>query len=168
MAATVSFGRPWATRIYSICPLWMESKALVKSTNIIVVCRFLVHTSSRIPRIVKICDVVDLFRWKPFWFFKYSFLAVIPRFMLTRSCINIYDTIHGHLPLTTKTILVRRTRHAGTSSSMMYSYGPLHMAEQKQDDQLEHTYCSYVRIKNTCQRRWTIGKSGERGQGYPC
>ena len=24
----------------------------------------------------------------------------------------------------------------------MYSYGPLHMDEQKQDDQLEHTYSS--------------------------
>ena len=24
----------------------------------------------------------------------------------------------------------------------MYSYGPPHMAEQKQDDQLEHTYSS--------------------------
>ena len=27
---------------------------------------------------------------------------------------------------------------------MMYFYGPLHMAKQKQDDQLEHTYSSYV------------------------
>ena len=48
----------------------------------------------------------------------------------------------------------------------MYSYGPLHMAEQKQDDQLKHTYSSYVRIwdvaQRTCQRRWTIGRSGER------
>ena len=43
------------------------------------------------------------------------------------------------------------------------------MAEQKQDDQLEHTYSSYVRIWDvalkTCQRRWTIGRSGERGSG---
>ena len=49
----------------------------------------------------------------------------------------------------------------------MYSYGPPHMAEQKQDDQLEHTYSSYVRIRDvalkTCQRRWTIGRSGEIG-----
>ena len=49
----------------------------------------------------------------------------------------------------------------------MYSYEPLHMAEQKQDDQLEHTYSSYVRIRDvalkTCQRRWIIGRSGERG-----
>ena len=51
----------------------------------------------------------------------------------------------------------------------MYSYGPPHMAEQKQDDQLEHTYSSYVRIRDvdlkTCQRRWATGRSGERGSG---
>ena len=51
----------------------------------------------------------------------------------------------------------------------MYSYGPPHMAGQKQDDQLEHTFSSYVRIRDvalkTCQRRWTIGRSGERGSG---
>ena len=51
----------------------------------------------------------------------------------------------------------------------MYSYGPPHMAEQKQDDQLEHTYSCYVRIRDvalkTCQRRWTIGRSGKRGSG---
>ena len=28
---------------------------------------------------------------------------------------------------------------AGTSSQVMYSYGPPHMAEQKQEGQLEHT-----------------------------
>ena len=56
---------------------------------------------------------------------------------------------------------------AGTSSQVMDSYGPQHMAEQKQDDQLEHTYSSSVRIRDvalkTCQRRWTIGRRGERG-----
>ena len=49
----------------------------------------------------------------------------------------------------------------------MYSCG--HMAEQKQDDQLEHTYSSSVRIRDvalkTYRRRWTIGRSGERGSG---
>ena len=48
----------------------------------------------------------------------------------------------------------------GTSSSVMYSYGPLHMAEQKQGDQLESTYSSSVRILGvalrTCQKLWTI------------
>ena len=41
------------------------------------------------------------------------------------------------------------------------------MAKQKQDDKLEHTYSSYVRIRdvalNTCQKWWKIGRSGERG-----
>ena len=43
------------------------------------------------------------------------------------------------------------------------------MDEQKLDDQLELTYSSYARIQDvalkTCQRRWTIGRSGERGSG---
>ena len=34
---------------------------------------------------------------------------------------------------------------------------------------LEHTYSSYVRIRDvaqkTCQMRWTIGRSGKRGSG---
>ena len=49
----------------------------------------------------------------------------------------------------------------------MYSYGPPHMAVQNQDDQLEHTYSSYVRIRDialtTSRRRRTIGRIGERG-----
>ena len=51
----------------------------------------------------------------------------------------------------------------------MYAYGPPHMTGQKQDDQHEHTFSSYVRIRDvalkTCQRWWTIGKSGEWGSG---
>ena len=43
------------------------------------------------------------------------------------------------------------------------------MAAQKQDDQLERTFSSYVRIWDvvlkTCPGRWTIGRSGERGSG---
>ena len=58
---------------------------------------------------------------------------------------------------------------ASTNSSVMYSYGPPHMAKQKQDDQLEHTYSSYVRIRDvdlkTCQKRWMTGRGGERGSG---
>ena len=51
----------------------------------------------------------------------------------------------------------------------MYSNGPPHMAKQKQDNQLEHTYSSYVRIRDvalkTCQKRWMTGRSGDRGSG---
>ena len=35
-----------------------------------------------------------------------------------------------------------------TSSYVMYSYGPPHMAVQKLDDQHEHTFTSYVRIRD--------------------
>ena len=79
----------------------------------------------------------------------------------------------GHLPPITKTIQARRTRHAGhcwRSRDELISDVLLWiptMAKLKQDDQLKHTYSSYVRIRDvalkTCQRRWTIGRSGKRG-----
>ena len=51
----------------------------------------------------------------------------------------------------------------------MNSYGSPHTAAQKQDDQHERTFSSYVRIQvvvlKTCLGRWTIGRSGERGSG---
>ena len=74
-----------------------------------------------------------------------------------------------------KTIKVRRTRHAGhcwRSRNELISDVLLwtpYMAGQKQDDQLEHTFSSDVRIRDvalkTYQRRWTIGRNGERGSG---
>ena len=81
--------------------------------------------------------------------------------------------LYGHLPPITKTIQVRRTRHAGhcwrSRDEVMYFYGPPLRAVQEQDDQHEHTFGNYVRIQDvvlkTCLRRWTIGKSGERGSG---
>ena len=79
--------------------------------------------------------------------------------------------LYGHLPPITKTIQVRRTRHAG----LLEKHGRAHKwytpmdPHIKQDDQLEHTYSSYVRIRDvalkTCQRGWTIERSGERGSG---
>ena len=43
------------------------------------------------------------------------------------------------------------------------------MAVQKQDDQHEHTFSSYVRIQDVVLKtylgRWTIGRSGEIGSG---
>ena len=51
----------------------------------------------------------------------------------------------------------------------MYSCGPLHMDEQRQNDQLELTYTSSVWIWDvalkTCQKQWTIGRGGKRGSG---
>ena len=78
--------------------------------------------------------------------------------------------LYGHLPPITKTIQARRTRHVEhcwrskdelISDVLLWipTYG-----QEKQDNQLEHTYSSYVRIQDvalkTCQRR-----SGERGSG---
>ena len=83
--------------------------------------------------------------------------------------------LYGHLPPITKTIQVRRTRHAGhcwrskdelISDVLLWTpaYG-----QAKQDDQLEHTYSSYVSIRDvalkTCQKRWMRGRSSERGSG---
>ena len=48
--------------------------------------------------------------------------------------------LYGHLPLITKTIQIRRTRHAGNcwwSRDELISDGPLYMTEQKQGNQLE-------------------------------
>ena len=83
--------------------------------------------------------------------------------------------LYGHLPPITKTIQVRRTRHAGhcwrSGDELIRDvllWTP-HMAAQKQDDQLERTFSSYVRIQvvvlKTYLGRWTIGRSGERGSG---
>ena len=83
--------------------------------------------------------------------------------------------LYGHLPPITKIIQVRRTRHPGhcwRSRNELISDGLLWTptyGREKQDDQLEHTYSSYVRTQDvalkTCQRWWTIGRSGERGSG---
>ena len=83
--------------------------------------------------------------------------------------------LYGHLPPITKTIQVRQTRQAGhcwrskdelISDVLLWT---LTYGWAKQDDQLEHTYSSCVRIWNvalkTCQRRWMIGRNGERGSG---
>ena len=81
----------------------------------------------------------------------------------------IKHQLYDHLPSITKTIQVRRTRHAGhcwRSRDELISDVLLwtpHMAEKKQNGQLEYTYGSYVRIRGVAQRRWTIGRSGKRG-----
>ena len=84
--------------------------------------------------------------------------------------------LYGHLPPITKTIQVRRTRHAGhcwRSRDEIISNVPLSTptygrakagrpARTYIQQLCEDTGCS---PKETCQRRWTIGRSGERGPG---
>ena len=71
--------------------------------------------------------------------------------------------LYGHLPPTTKTIKVRRTRHVGHCwrsrdelISDLLLWTSTH-GRAKQDDQHEHTLSNNVRIRDvvqkTCQRR---------------
>ena len=89
--------------------------------------------------------------------------------------VSALDTTGGSKGTTHVLLRFRRTRHAGhcwRSRDELISdillWTP-HMAGQKQDDQLEHTYSSYVGIRDvalkTCQRRWTIGRRGEKWSG---
>ena len=112
MATTVSLGEPSASSICSIFSLCMES------TNNNVASKFFARTPSRIRRIVKICEVVDLFLRKPFWFFLsifsilgfyavgYIFAAmdarVIPRYFLgiQRSPFLRKGRVHNFVHLT--------------------------------------------------------------------
>ena len=94
------------------------------------------------------------------------------RAILNKSCRQhpTRDQLYGHLPPSQKLSKLDEpdtqdtAGKAKTNSSVMYSYGPPIMAKQKQDDQLEHTYSSYVRVRDvalkTCKRRWMIGRSG--------
>ena len=79
---------------------------------------------------------------------------------------------YNHLPPITKTIQVRRTRHAGycwRSRDKLINdvllWTPTY--DQAKAGRLARTYSGYVRIRDvalkTCRRRWTIGRSGERG-----
>ena len=80
--------------------------------------------------------------------------------------------LYGHLPPITKTIQVKRTRHAGhcwrsrnelIRNVLLWTptYG------QAKAGRPARTYSSSVKIRDvalkTCQRRWTIGRSGKRG-----
>ena len=83
--------------------------------------------------------------------------------------------LYGHLLLITKTTQVRRTRHTGHCwrnrdelISDVLVWTPSY-DRAKQDDELEPTYSSSLRIRDVALRNyrkwWTIGSSGERGPG---
>ena len=83
--------------------------------------------------------------------------------------------LYRHLPPITKTLQVKRTRQAGHcwrsrgEHIKTYICGPLHMDEQRQDDQLEPTYSSSEPIWDvalkTGRKQWTIEKSDEKWSG---
>ena len=63
-------------------------------------------------------------------------------------------------------------RELGTCSKVMYSSRPLHMDQQKQDDQLEATSGSSVMILDVApedpQETMDEGRGSERESEYPC
>ena len=73
---------PYASRICSIFPLWMESKALVKSTNINVACRFFARTPSRILRMVNSLFYFFLFLYPCQYSFYLSFFTSVSLFIV--------------------------------------------------------------------------------------
>ena len=77
--------------------------------------------------------------------------------------------LYGHLPPITKTIQARRTRHAGHCSrsrdeliSDVLQWTPTY-GRAKAGRPARNMYSSFVRIRDVALKRWTIGKSGERG-----
>ena len=83
--------------------------------------------------------------------------------------------LYGHLPPITKTIQVRRTRHAGhcwrSRDELIRDvllWIPTH-GRAKAGRPARSTFSSYARIQvvvlKTYLGRWTIGRSGERGSG---
>ena len=82
--------------------------------------------------------------------------------------------LYGHQPPIAKTIQVRRTKHAERCCrsrdeliSDVFRWAPTY--GRARTGRPARTYSSYVRIRDvslkTCQRRWTIGRSGERWSG---
>ena len=80
--------------------------------------------------------------------------------------------LYGHLPPITKTIQVRRTRHAGHCRRSRFElisdvllWTPTH--SRAKAGRPARTYIQQLCEDTGCcrLRRWTIGKSGERGSG---
>ena len=99
MAATVSFGRLYASRICSIFHLYMESKAFIKSTNNIVACRFFARTSSRILRIVNIDIYIYIYIYIFIYFGQeYHFTLCLFRWLYMLNLkVNIYIYIYIYI-----------------------------------------------------------------------
>ena len=85
----------------------------------------------------------------------------------------IKHQLYGHLPLITKTIKIRRTRHAGHCRrsrdepiSDVLLWTPSH--GRAKAGRPARTYKQQLSVDvalRTCRKQWTIGKGGERGSG---
>ena len=111
---------------------------------------------------------------------KSKVVSYVQLFFFFRICFNAVGLLHptrhqlyGHLPPITKTIQVSQTRHAGhcwrsrdeLKSDVLF-WTPTH--GRAKAGRPARTYiqqlCEDV-VQKTCLRRWTIGRSGERGSG---
>ena len=72
--------------------------------------------------------------------------------------------LYGHLPPITKTIQVRRTRHAGHCWRSRDELIWTPIFGRTKAGRPARTYIQDIALK-ICQRRWTTGTSGERGSG---
>ena len=122
ITATVSFGRPYASRIYFIFPLYMESQALVKSTNSNVACRFFPSMPSRILWMVNICEVVDLFLRKPFWFFLRMFSILGSMWFRSRAASKIEQVLEVTPHKAAATVRPLTTHHGNYPSQTIQNY----------------------------------------------
>ena len=66
---TISLGRPYASSIYSFFSPCMESNLLENSLKSSAALRLSACTPLMIQQIVRICEVMEWFLCKPFWFF---------------------------------------------------------------------------------------------------
>ena len=77
--------------------------------------------------------------------------------------------LYGYLPPTTKAIKLDEPDMQDTAGEAIYSCGPPHMDEQRQDDLVEPIYTTSVPIQDialkTSREWWTIGRGGESGSG---
>ena len=76
--------------------------------------------------------------------------------------------LYGHLPPITKTIQVRRTRHAGhcwrSRDELIRDVILWTPAHGRAKTQLEHTFSNSLRIRDVLLKT-CLGRSGERGPG---
>ena len=73
--------------------------------------------------------------------------------------------LYGHLPPITKTIQVRRTRHVGHCWRSRDELIRTPTYGRAKAGRPARTYIEQICQDTGCQRRWTIGSSGERGSG---
>ena len=123
---------------------------LFEKTNNVDIKYILRKTESSLKR-----NKYESFELKKKWIYNLPIVFLFYRFIYSRP--SRLELLNTSTPL----------ERQGRTHQWCIPMDPPHMAKQMQDDQLVHTYSSYVRIRDvalkTCQKRWMIGRKGERG-----